>query len=147
MRKIIVSNKQPCTYSLLEQSGFPLLITTHLLKGSDLKDKLFKWTEANWATNTPVTKALVDILSQSDATPIYVSNKIVRSAVEGVLDFAYQEKDTIMHLQQVFNSDLTVAGTPVPKFTNTLGTLGFTERQKLLRQHHSNRIEIDENSD
>lgn len=145
MRNIVITFKKPCTYAGIEQLGFPKLGSTHLLKGSDVRDKLFNWTAQNWVYHKPIIKLLLALTDESESTPLYVSSRIARSAMQGVLDFAYKEKETIRHLETAFDGEQTVGGTKVPKFSNTLGTLDFIERQKLLRQHRERLEEVNEN--
>lgn len=142
MHRIVIKPQDECFYTRLEKAGFPLLTTSHLLPGKDLKDKLYLWCQKNWPTMPEVSKQLIEITRISEEEGFTVHNKIARSALEGVVEFAVAEKSTIAHLASVFDGDLTVDGTPVPRFSNTLGTLSFAERQKLLAQHLSRREEV-----
>lgn len=128
-----------------EQLGFPPLGAVHILPGLTIKQKLYNWTAQNWVYNKSIIRLLVEMVTSEDKTPFYVSSRTARSAFEGILEFAEKEKDTIKHLEQVFEGEKTVGGTPVPKFKNTLGTLSFAERQELLKKHNQRREDITEN--
>lgn len=145
MQNIAITFKKPCIYMGLEQIGFPRLGAVHMLPGMDIKQKLYNWTAQNWVYNKVIIKLLVELVTERQDETFYVSSKIARAALQGILEFADKEKETIKHLEQVFEGHKTVAGTDTPEFKNTLGNLSFAERQELLKKHNQRREDITEN--
>lgn len=131
---------------LAEQIGFPKLGAVHILPGLNIKEKLYNWTAKNWVYHKPIIKFLVESVGSNKDETLYVSSKIARSAIEGILEFADKEQETIKHLEQAFEGHKTVGGTEVPAFTNTLGNLSFIERQELLKKHNQRREDITQNT-
>lgn len=143
---VFTTFNKPCTYAGVEQLGFPKLGTIHLLPGSSVSHKVKTWCENNWMYDVGIMHWLNEFIkSEHDKEVISypVSNKIAKQALEGVIQFIKEHRETLKHIDTAFNTKIKEP--IVPKISKEVLSMSYAERQKLLRDNIQGRLE--ENKD